>query len=50
MSSVKLVRSDGSVYDYACVREPLAAVRRGPFEKRVAFAAAHVVVDPLRTV
>jgi len=49
MSSVKLVRSDGSVYDYACVREPLAAVRRGPFEKRIAFAAAHVVVDPLRT-
>jgi hypothetical protein len=31
------------------VREPLVAPRRGPFTSRVAFAAAHVVVDPLRT-
>ena len=47
--SVKLVRSDGTVYRYACVREPLVPVERSGFEKRVAFAAAHVVVDPLRT-
>jgi hypothetical protein len=47
--SVKLVRADGSIYNYMPGREPLAAVQRGPFEKRVAFAAAHVVVDPLRT-
>ena len=29
--------------------EPLRPAPRGPFEKRIAFAAAHVVVDPLRT-
>ena len=47
--SLKLVRSDGSLYDYALVREPLVAPRRGPFGSRIAFAAAHVVVDSLRT-
>jgi hypothetical protein len=31
------------------VHEPLTPQRRGRFEKRVAFAAAHVVVDPFRT-
>ena len=47
--SIKLVRSDGSVYDYSPLDAPLAPVTRGPFETRVALAAAHVVVDPIRT-
>jgi hypothetical protein len=46
---VKLVRSDGSTYYYALVREPLLLQQRIRFETRVAFAAAHVVVDPLAT-
>lgn len=37
------------MYDYRLWTEPLVPVERGAFEKRVAFAAAHVVVDPLRT-
>ena len=48
-TSVKLVRSDGSTYNYATCREPLMPSQRGRFETRIAFAAAHVVVDPLRT-
>jgi hypothetical protein len=44
-----LVRPDGSVYQYAPNREPLVPERRSGFETRVAFAAAHVVVDPLLT-
>ena len=49
-TSVKLVRADGSIYGYIPAHEPLALPReRGRFETRVAFAAAHVVVDPLRT-
>lgn len=48
-SSVKLVRQDGTCYDYAPTGEPLVVEKRGPFAKRVSFAAAHVVVDPLRT-
>jgi hypothetical protein len=48
-ASVKLVRADGSIYSYAPSNTPLVPAQRGPFEKRVAFAAAHVVVDPLRT-
>ena len=48
-TSVKLVRPDGSTYDYTPAHEPLMPPQRGPFETRVAFAAAHVVVDPLRT-
>lgn len=46
---VKLVRSDGSVYQYTPAHEPLTPKQRSGFETRVAFAAAHVVVDPLRT-
>jgi hypothetical protein len=37
------------VYEYTPVGEPLVAVERAGFATRVAFAAAHVVVDPLRT-
>ena len=46
---VKLVRPDGSTYNYTPSHEPLLPPQRTPFETRVAFAAAHVVVDPLRT-
>jgi Protein of unknown function (DUF993) len=48
--SVNLVRPDGSVYNYTVAGEPLMPQQRVSFEKRIAFAAAHVVVDPLRTV
>ena len=48
-TSVKLVRSDGSTYNYAACREPLMPPQRERFETRIAFAAAHVVVDPLHT-
>lgn len=48
-NSLKLVRPDGSLYEYAPSRAPLAPAPRGPFTTRIAFAAAHVVVDPLRT-
>jgi hypothetical protein len=46
---VKLVRPDGSTYNYTLAYEPLVPQQRTRFETRVAFAAAHVVVDPLRT-
>jgi hypothetical protein len=46
---VKLVRFDGSLYNYTPTHEPVAPARRTSFESRVAFAAAHVVVDSLRT-
>ena len=47
--SVKLVRPDGSAYNYTSSREPLVPPQRKRFETRIAFAAAHVVVDPLHT-
>jgi hypothetical protein len=46
---VKLVRPDGSAHNYKPTHEPLVAQQRAGFETRVALAAAHVVVDPLRT-
>ena len=46
---VKLVRPAGHTYDYTPTHEPLVPVARTSFETRIAFAAAHVVVDPLRT-
>jgi hypothetical protein len=49
MTTLKLVRSDGTLYDFKPVHEPVSAPARDPFKSRVAFAAAHVVVDPLRT-
>ena len=49
MKTLKLVRSDGSLYAYTPAGEPLSAPKRNQFKSRVAFAAAHVVVDPLRT-
>jgi hypothetical protein len=48
-TSVKLVRPDGSTYNYSPANMPLVPQQRSRFETRVAFAAAHVVVDPLRT-
>lgn len=48
-AAIKLVRPDGSTYNYTPVREPLVPPGRDRFETRIAFAAAHVVVDPLRT-
>ena len=45
-NSVKLVRPDGSLYNYSPTREPLVPARQNAFTTRVAFAAAHVVVDP----
>jgi hypothetical protein len=47
--SLKLVRSDGSTYNYTLCHEPLIPSQRTPFQTRIAFAAAHVVLDPLRT-
>jgi hypothetical protein len=48
-ASLKLVRPDGSLFHYAPSREPLLPAVRCPFATRIAFAAAHVVVGPLRT-
>jgi hypothetical protein len=48
-TAMKLVRPDGSIYDYTLCDEPLVPLQRKGFETRIAFAAAHVVVDPLRT-
>jgi hypothetical protein len=48
-ASVKLVRPDGSTYNYTPDHEPLMPPQRKQFETRIVFAAAHVVVDPLRT-
>jgi Protein of unknown function (DUF993) len=48
-NSVKLVRPDGTTHNYAVSGQPLIPVQRTSFESRIAFAAAHVVVDPLRT-
>jgi Protein of unknown function (DUF993) len=47
--SIKLVRPNGSIYKYKAEHEPLAAQAGARFESRIAFAAAHVVLDPLRT-
>ena len=49
-TSIKFVRPDGSLYSYTPYCPPLQPAPRGPFTTRIAFAAAHVVVDPLRTI
>src|ERR1700736_5623073 len=46
---LKLVRADGATYNYTTAHEPLAPALGVRLESRVAFAPAHVVVDPLRT-
>ncbi len=48
-ASIKLIRPDGSTYLYTPTGEPLIPAPNARFHKRIAFAAAHVVVDPLRT-
>jgi hypothetical protein len=47
--SIQLVRSNGSTYTYTPINEPLMPPQHVRFETRTAFAAAHVVVNPLRT-
>jgi Protein of unknown function (DUF993) len=47
--SVKLVRADGSTYFYSPKHEPLTQAHHVEFRSRMAFAAAHTVIDPLRT-
>jgi hypothetical protein len=47
--SLKLIRPDGTTHTYKPSHPALAPAKRGPFTSRIAFAAAHVVVDPLRT-
>ena len=49
MTSVKLLHPDGVNYLYTPSRAPLVPRIRGPFQSRIAYAAAHVVLDPLRT-
>lgn len=48
-TSLKLLGRNGAEYNYTTTHNPLMPPRRGRFEKRVAFAAAHVAVDPSRT-
>jgi hypothetical protein len=47
--TLKLVAVDGSTYDYSPACKQLTPPQRGGFETRIAFAAAHVVTDPLNT-
>ncbi|MFC0473014.1 dihydrodipicolinate synthase family protein [Halalkalibacter kiskunsagensis] len=47
---VKLPREDGSLYKYKFQDVNPIEVPTGPFQNRIAFAAAHVVCDPLTTV
>jgi hypothetical protein len=46
---LKLVAADGSTCNYSTTCEQLTPPQRDSFETRIAFAAAHVVVDPLHT-
>lgn len=47
---VKLPREDGSLYNYSFKNVNPIEVPTGPFQNRIAFAAAHVVCDPLTTI
>jgi hypothetical protein len=46
---LKLVRPDGSLYSYTPGGSALEVPKDLRFGKRIAFAAAHVVLDPLKT-
>lgn len=46
---IRLVRADGLVYTYVPSSTTLEVPSIGSFRSRIAFAAAHVVADPLRT-
>ena len=48
-TALQLVHPDGSIHSYTPTHPPLAAPPRSPFATRIAYAAAHVVIDPLRT-
>jgi Protein of unknown function (DUF993) len=48
-SEIKLVEADGTLYSYTLSQAAPLLPRTGSFTSRVAFAAAHVVADPLRT-
>ncbi|MEO6828242.1 MAG: dihydrodipicolinate synthase family protein [Acidobacteriaceae bacterium] len=47
--TIQLVQPDGSLYSYALVGAALEVPKDLRFRKRIAFAAAHVVLDPLKT-
>ena len=47
--TVRLLRIDGTLEEYRTSRKPLSVPPTVRFNSRVAFAAAHVVLDPIRT-
>ena len=47
--TIRLARADGSLYSYTLSGAALMVPQNLRFEKRIVFAAAHVVLDPLRT-
>jgi hypothetical protein len=47
LEEILLPRSDGTLHSYAPVGEPVAITPTAPPRSRVAYAAAHVVCDPL---
>lgn len=47
MVSIKLPRADRSFFNYELNSAPSFEIPKTPFQSRVAFSAAHVVVDPL---
>lgn len=47
--TLRLVLPDGTLHDYTLSGTPLPVVGKLRFEKRIAFAAVHVVADPLHT-
>src|SRR6185503_19995207 len=48
-NSLKLLHPDDTTYTYKPSHAAVTPVKRAHFTSRIAFAAAHVVVDPLRT-
>jgi Protein of unknown function (DUF993) len=44
---ILLPRADGALHSYAPVGDPLDVAPAAPSKSRVAYAAAHVVCDPL---
>ena len=47
LREILLPRDDGNLHPYAPVGEPVTVVPAAPSKSRVAYAAAHVVCDPL---
>ena len=48
MTTLTLPTNDGSLEQYTLGAPPVWALPTGPFRSRIAYAAAHVVCDPLR--